>query len=153
VQTLADPVGQPNVRRRRPRAWPPAARTAAAVIATVVLVLLAAACSDGPSSTSSSASARSPCSFGAIGAGNVMLISVLERRSEIGLRQALGATKGHIRIRAWRISSRSVDRSFFPLHRDINGRVKIVATAAQRVCDSPGHRDVYLSTAQPSVIR
>ena len=26
-----------------------------------------------------------------------MLISVLERRSEIGLRRALGATKGHIR--------------------------------------------------------
>jgi putative ABC transport system permease protein len=33
---------------------------------------------------------------GAIGVGNVMLIGVLERRSEIGLRRALGATKGHI---------------------------------------------------------
>jgi putative ABC transport system permease protein len=35
---------------------------------------------------------------GAIGVGNVMFISVLERRSEIGLRRALGATRGHIRI-------------------------------------------------------
>jgi putative ABC transport system permease protein len=35
---------------------------------------------------------------GAIGVGNVMLISVLERRAEIGLRRALGATKGHIRV-------------------------------------------------------
>lgn len=34
---------------------------------------------------------------GAIGVANVMIISVLERRSEIGLRRALGATKGHIR--------------------------------------------------------
>ena len=34
---------------------------------------------------------------GAVGVGNVMLIGVLERRSEIGLRRALGATKGHVR--------------------------------------------------------
>jgi putative ABC transport system permease protein len=34
---------------------------------------------------------------GAVGVGNVMLIGVLERRSEIGLRRALGATKGDIR--------------------------------------------------------
>ena len=34
---------------------------------------------------------------GGVGIANVMVISVLERRSEIGLRRALGATRGNIR--------------------------------------------------------
>jgi putative ABC transport system permease protein len=35
---------------------------------------------------------------GGVGIANVMVISVLERRSEVGLRRALGATRGHIRL-------------------------------------------------------
>jgi len=34
---------------------------------------------------------------GAVGVANIMIISVLERRSEIGLRRALGATQHQIR--------------------------------------------------------
>jgi putative ABC transport system permease protein len=34
---------------------------------------------------------------GAVGVANTMIISVLERRSEVGLRRALGAARSHIR--------------------------------------------------------
>jgi putative ABC transport system permease protein len=35
---------------------------------------------------------------GASGIGNVMVIAVLERRVEIGLRRAIGATRGHVAV-------------------------------------------------------
>jgi putative ABC transport system permease protein len=35
---------------------------------------------------------------GGIGVDNTMIISVLERHAEIGLRRSLGATRGHIRV-------------------------------------------------------
>jgi putative ABC transport system permease protein len=35
---------------------------------------------------------------GGVGIANVMVISVLERRSEIGLRRALGATRRHVSV-------------------------------------------------------
>jgi putative ABC transport system permease protein len=35
---------------------------------------------------------------GGVGIANVMVISVLERRAEIGVRRALGATRRHIRL-------------------------------------------------------
>jgi putative ABC transport system permease protein len=58
---------------------------------------------------------------GAVGVANIMIISVLERRSEIGLRRALGATKGQIRTQ---FLSESI------LLAVIGGGVRVLAGAA-----------------------
>jgi hypothetical protein len=38
------------------------------------------------------------CSWAAVGIANVMVISLFERRPEIGLRRALGATRRHVGV-------------------------------------------------------
>ena len=58
---------------------------------------------------------------GAVGVANIMLISVLERRSEIGLRRALGATQGQIR---WQFLGESILLAL------IGGAVGVVAGIA-----------------------
>jgi putative ABC transport system permease protein len=60
---------------------------------------------------------------GAVGVANIMIISVLERRSEIGLRRAPGATQGQIRTQ---FLGESI------LLTAIGGGVGVVAGAAAR---------------------
>ena len=67
---------------------------------------------------------------GAVGVANIMIISVLERRSEIGLRRALGATKGQIRTQ---FLAESI------LLAVIGGVVGVLAGAAATAC-TPARR-------------
>jgi putative ABC transport system permease protein len=72
---------------------------------------------------------------GGVGVANIMVISVLERRSEVGLRRALGATKGQIRTQ---FLSESVLLSF------IGGAVGILLGVAATA--------VYASTKHWSIV-
>jgi putative ABC transport system permease protein len=65
---------------------------------------------------------------GAVGVANIMIISVLERRSEVGLRRALGATKAQIRTQ---FLSESI------LLAVIGGVIGVLAGPQQRPCTPP----------------
>jgi putative ABC transport system permease protein len=69
---------------------------------------------------------------GAIGVANIMVISVLERRSEIGLRRALGATKGQIRAQ---FLAEAILLSL------AGGAAGVIAGAAATAIYTRGHRE------------
>jgi putative ABC transport system permease protein len=72
---------------------------------------------------------------GAIGVANIMVISVLERRSEIGLRRALGATRGQIRIQ---FLAEAILLSL------IGGVVGVIAGAAATTIYAHGHHELLV---------
>jgi putative ABC transport system permease protein len=72
---------------------------------------------------------------GAIGVANIMVISVLERRSEIGLRRALGATRGQIRIQ---FLAEAILLSL------VGGAVGVIAGAAATAIYAHGHRELLV---------
>jgi putative ABC transport system permease protein len=75
---------------------------------------------------------------GAVGVANIMIVSVLERRSEIGLRRALGATRSHIRVQ---FLTEAVLLSF------IGGSVGVGAgTVATAIYASTKHEIVVIPT-------
>jgi putative ABC transport system permease protein len=76
---------------------------------------------------------------GAIGVANIMIISVMERRSEIGLRRALGATKGQIRAQ---FLSEAILLSL------IGGTAGVAAGAATTAAYARAHHELLVIPAQ-----
>jgi putative ABC transport system permease protein len=76
---------------------------------------------------------------GAIGVANIMVISVLERRSEIGLRRALGATKGQIRAQ---FLAEAILLSL------AGGVIGVIAGAAATAAYARVHRETVVIPAQ-----
>jgi putative ABC transport system permease protein len=76
---------------------------------------------------------------GAIGVANIMVISVLERRQEIGLRRALGATRGQIRIQ---FLSEAILLSL------AGGAAGVAIGAAATASYARGHRELLVIPAE-----
>jgi putative ABC transport system permease protein len=76
---------------------------------------------------------------GAIGVANIMIISVLERRQEIGLRRALGATRGQIRIQ---FLSEAILLSL------AGGAIGVVVGAAATAIYAHGHHELLVIPTQ-----
>jgi putative ABC transport system permease protein len=76
---------------------------------------------------------------GAIGVANIMVISVLERRSEIGLRRALGATRGQIRAQ---FLAEAILLSL------AGGAAGVIAGAAATAAYARGHGDAVVIPAE-----
>jgi putative ABC transport system permease protein len=76
---------------------------------------------------------------GAIGVANIMIISVLERRQEIGLRRALGATRSQIRIQ---FLSEAILLSL------AGGAVGVAAGAAATAIYAHGHHELLVIPTQ-----
>ena len=72
---------------------------------------------------------------GAIGVANIMVISVMERRSEIGLRRALGATRGQIRAQ---FLAEAILLSL------AGGAAGIAISAAATAIYTRGHREILV---------
>jgi putative ABC transport system permease protein len=76
---------------------------------------------------------------GAIGVANIMVISVLERRSEIGLRRALGATRGQIRAQ---FLAEAILLSL------VGGAAGVIAGAAATAAYAHGHGEAVVIPPQ-----
>jgi putative ABC transport system permease protein len=76
---------------------------------------------------------------GAIGVANIMVISVLERRSEIGLRRALGATRGQIRAQ---FLAEAILLSL------VGGAAGVIAGAAATAAYAHGHGEALVIPPQ-----
>jgi len=76
---------------------------------------------------------------GAIGVANIMVISVLERRSEIGLRRALGATRGQIRAQFL------AEAMLLSL---LGGAAGVIAGAVATVAYARGHGEIVVIPPQ-----